>query len=222
VFFDAVGTLLHSDPPAAAVYAEVGRRYGSRRQPADVAARFAAAFRRQEEVDLVGGLRTDEAREVARWRAIVADVLDDVSDPECCFQTLYDHFARPTSWRPDPDAEATLAELARRGYRLGIASNFDGRLRQVTAGIPALRPVTQLVISAEVGWRKPAPSFFATVCLRVGLPPGQVLLVGDDWGNDFEGGRAAGLAVALFDPRGRHPDTAPRLARLTELLALVP
>ena len=30
VFFDAVGTMIHPDPPAATVYARVGRRFGSR------------------------------------------------------------------------------------------------------------------------------------------------------------------------------------------------
>ena len=73
VFFDAVGTLIHPDPPAPSVYAEAARRFGSRLDLPAVAARFRAAFRRQEELDHAGGLRTDEAREVARWRAIVAE-----------------------------------------------------------------------------------------------------------------------------------------------------
>src|SRR5207302_1039003 len=46
VFFDAVGTLIHPEPPAGAVYAEVGRRHGSRLTAAEIARRFAAAFRR--------------------------------------------------------------------------------------------------------------------------------------------------------------------------------
>jgi putative hydrolase of the HAD superfamily len=162
-------------------------------------------------------------REAARWRSIVYEVLDDVPDPEACFRTLYDHFARPESWRADPDAAATLDELARRGYRLGIASNFDRRLKGVAAAIPALRPAADdPVISSEVRWRKPAPQFFAELRRRVGLPRGQILLVGDDWVNDYQGGRAAGLPVVLFDPRGRHPGAAPRITRLTELLTLVP
>src|SRR5438132_815361 len=70
VFFDAVGTLIHPDPPAPAVYAEAARRFGSRLDLPAVTTRFRAAFRRQEEIDHAGGLRTDEAREVARWRAI--------------------------------------------------------------------------------------------------------------------------------------------------------
>src|SRR5437660_2707613 len=47
VFFDAVGTLLHPEPPAGAVYAVLGRRFGSRLDPGAVAGRFRTAFRRQ-------------------------------------------------------------------------------------------------------------------------------------------------------------------------------
>jgi putative hydrolase of the HAD superfamily len=219
VFFDAVGTLIHPDPPAPAVYAAVGRRFGSRLDDDAIAARFRAAFQAEEVFDYQNGLRTSEAREVERWRRIVATVLDDVTDAETCFQELFAHFSRPDAWRCDPDAAATLAELAARGYRLGLASNYDERLRSVHAGLPALGPAQHLVISSEVGWRKPAAGFFAALCRVAGLAPGQIALVGDDRDNDYDGARAAGLRAVLFDPRGREatPDTA-RVARLRELV----
>jgi putative hydrolase of the HAD superfamily len=220
VFLDAVGTLIHPEPAAAAVYATIGRRFGSRLAPARVAARFRAAFRRQEERDHAGGLRTGEAREVDRWRAIVGEVLDDVADPEACFQALYRHFARPDAWRCDLEAEATLRALAARGYGLGVASNFDERLRGIVTALPALRPVRHVVISSEVGWRKPAPAFFEEMCRQAGLPAAQVLLVGDDPVNDYEGARAAGLHALLLDPR--HEEPVPAYARVTRLSELVP
>src|SRR5579884_3522174 len=91
VFFDAVGTLIHPEPPAGAVYAAVGRAAGSRLDPAAIAARFQAAFRAEEAADLRHGLRTSPGREVERWRHIVATVLDDVRDPEGCFRELWAH-----------------------------------------------------------------------------------------------------------------------------------
>ena len=222
MFFDAVGTLIHPEPPAPAVYAAAARRFGSRLDLPSVAARFRAAFRRQEEIDHAGGLRTDEAREVARWRAIVAEVLGDVADPEGCFSFLYAHFARPAAWRTESEAAAVLAELAGRGCRLGIASNFDERLRPVVEGLPGLAPMKHLVISSEVGWRKPAPEFFSRLCAQSGLPPGAVLLVGDDPVNDYGGAKAAGLHALLYDPAGTAPvPAAARLSRWADLLASV-
>lgn len=219
VFLDAVGTLIHPEPPAPAVYAAVARRFGSRLSLPEIATRFATAFGRQEERDRAAGQRTSEEREVARWRTIVAEVLDDVSDPESCFQELYAHFAGPAAWRCEPGTPEVLAALAGRGWELGIASNFDHRLRGVAAGLPELRPVRHLLISSEVGWRKPAPAFFAAVCAASGCPPAEVLFVGDDFANDYEGARAAGLVALLLDPRRRSLlSPAERIADLGELL----
>lgn len=200
VFFDAVGTLLHPDPPAPMAYAAVGRRFGSRLDEATVRLRFRAAFRRQEEADKDANLRTNETREVARWQAIVREVLDDVADAETCFQELYAHFARPDAWRCEPGTSEMLAMLAARGHVLGIASNFDHRLRGLVENMPALRPIRYLVISSEIGWRKPAPEFFAAMCQQAASAPEQVLYVGDDPVNDYEGAQAAGLQAVLFAP----------------------
>lgn len=217
VVFDAVGTIIHPEPAAPLVYAEVGRRFGSRLAAEAIASRFRNAFRQEEEADQANSLRTSEAREVERWRRIVATVLDDVTEPEACFQILFEHFSRPDAWRCEPDAAPTFQELDRRGILLGLASNYDGRLRSVVAGTPELRPLTHLVISSEVGWRKPAPEFFAAVCRKVGRPAKRILFVGDDPANDYGGARAAGLHALLFDPAGGGP-SPPRIERLRALV----
>jgi putative hydrolase of the HAD superfamily len=222
IFFDAVGTLIHPSPSAPEVYSTVGRRFGSRLDQALIARRFRKAFQEQEEQDLAGGLRTNEERERARWLAIVASVLEDVSDPAGCFQALFDHFARPDAWRAEPEAADVLRELASRGFQVGLCSNFDRRLHGVVAGLPALGPVQLVVVSSEVGWRKPAPAFYRELAQRTGLPPERILVVGDDPVNDFAGARAAGMEALLFDPH--EEETAPagrRLTSLRELLVLL-
>jgi putative hydrolase of the HAD superfamily len=185
------------------VYASVGARHGSRLTAADIAPRFRTAFAREEAIDRDHGLRTDEEREVRRWRDIVAAVFDEPTDLPACFEALFAHFARPEAWRSEPDAGPTLRELARRGYVLGMASNYDRRLRSVVAGLPELAPLTHLVISSEVGWRKPAREFFQAVCAAVGRTPGEIVFIGDDPANDYEGAVAHGLSAVLFDPQER-------------------
>jgi putative hydrolase of the HAD superfamily len=214
IFFDAVGTVIFPEPSAAEAYAAVAARYGSRLSLAEIGQRFRTAFQREEEFDLRHGLRTDEKREERRWRHIVAAVLDDVCDGEACFRELFEHFSRPQAWACAPDAGTTLAELARRGYQLGMASNYDRRLRLVAAGLPELRPLEHLVISSEVGWRKPAPEFFAAVVRQAGVATEEILFVGDDPINDEEGARAAGLRTRLLDPLGRWQ---PCITRLSDL-----
>src|SRR5438045_9414948 len=95
LFFDAVGTLIHPDPPAPVVYTVIGSRFGSRLTAADIAPRFRAAFAREEAIDRAQGLRTNEEREVRRWRDIVATVFDDGTGLPGCFEARFAHFARP-------------------------------------------------------------------------------------------------------------------------------
>jgi putative hydrolase of the HAD superfamily len=213
IYFDAVGTLIHPCPVASAVYAEVGARYGSRLTSEIIARRFRIAFAKQEESDRAAGWRTSETREVERWRAIVAEVLDDVGDRQACFAALYEHFAQPGAWSCEPAAPEVLAELARRGCRTGLASNYDQRLHTVLAGLEPLRGIKDLIISSEIGWRKPARQFFDAVCRQASLPPQQILYVGDDFDSDYTGARAAGLKALLIAPHRRgEGGTIPSLA----------
>jgi putative hydrolase of the HAD superfamily len=221
VFFDAVGTLLHPVPPALEVYAAAGRRHGSRHDAATIAARFTTAFERQEQIDHQSGLRTDEDRELRRWRSIVAEVLDDVGGPEKCFQELYQHFAQPSAWGCEPGAGEVLDTLASRGLLVGIASNFDHRLHRLVQELPELRAVQQVVISSEVGWRKPARELFEAVAAAARLVPSRILFVGDDWVNDCQGAGAAGMRAVLLDRRGRGLHNTPRIECLAELLAMM-
>src|SRR5262249_34285961 len=154
--------------PAALVYAQVGRHFGSNLACDRIRRRFATAFAREEKTDQLTGFRTSEQREEQRWRNIVGAVLDDVNDREKCFQELYRHFSLPGAWRVDPEGAVVAAELALRGYLVGLASNYDRRLRSVVAGQPELQTVSRLIISSEVGWRKPAPGFFAALCAAAG------------------------------------------------------
>ncbi len=218
VAFDAVGTLIHPDPPAAEVYAAVGRRFGSRIDLDDIRRRFRVAFVEQEQVDAANGFAVSEERERRRWQAIVAAVLDDVAEPAACFAQLYEHFARPEAWRCEDGAAELFARIRHAGYAIALASNYDHRLRRVLAGLEALAPIATVVISSEVGWRKPAPGFFGRLAEALALPPERIVYVGDDYANDFVGAGQAGLHALLFDPHGWHPELGERrLGKLGDL-----
>jgi putative hydrolase of the HAD superfamily len=206
VWFDAVGTLLHPEPSAGDAYFEIGTRFGSRLDRDEVCRRFGKVFKRQEQEDVERGLKTDEDYERMRWWRIVREVLDDVEDQGGCFEALYDHFARPDSWRWDSTALEVIQELKAAGYHVGIASNFDRRLRRIISALLARKTSVALSISSQVGWKKPAPQFFASLHERpLACRPEEVLLVGDDVDNDFLGARQSGLHALLLDPLGRYP-----------------
>jgi putative hydrolase of the HAD superfamily len=202
VFFDAVGTVLFPDPPVAHVYAEVANRHGAAYTAEQIRGPLRAAFVRQEKIDHTAGWRTDEARERARWRGVVRETLPD-ADHDPCFAALWDWFASPQAWTVHPQSGAVIRALLDRGLAVGIASNFDERLRPLLTAFPEVAPLAdRCVISSAVGWRKPAPEFFAEVVRVAGCEPGEVMYVGDDRQNDYHGATAAGLRAVLVDPEG--------------------
>ena len=221
VVFDAVGTLIRMEPSPADVYAEFAARFGSRLDADEIRRRFGVAFAAQEHIDAERRHRTDEERELERWQQIVGEVIDDCGDQQGLFQALYDHFAMPSAWRCDPDASRVLASLKHRGFVVGMASNFDHRLRPIAAGLPDLAGLDRLWVSSEIGWKKPAGGFFHEVSRTLEMESGHILFVGDDMVNDYTGASKAGMPALLLDPRGRSGlSDQGRIGRLTELLTL--
>ncbi len=188
VLFDAVGTLIYPDPPVAEVYHREGQKLGSSHSVNEIACRFRAAITRHPQAD-----QTSEQQERERWRRIVYDVIDDVDDSqELLLSTLWQHFGIASSWRLYDDVAHAWQELTRRGYLLGIASNFDSRLRTICHGHSPLDECRDIFVSSEIGFPKPEPRFYRAVQEQLGLPPEQILLIGDDHAADVAGPLAAG------------------------------
>lgn len=222
IIFDAVGTLIYPEPSPGRAYWEIGRKFGSTLTEEEITRRFRSAFRISEREDIDGAgshLRTSEEIERQRWRRIVAEVLDDVTDAEGAFEDLFAHFARPTAWRCFSDTAPTLHDLQQAGFRLGIASNFDGRLNAVCDALPGLSLLERRIVSAEIGHRKPSIDFFREVERITDSRPDELLMVGDDFENDVAGAQAAGWQAVYLCRRGEVPaGGVADLRQLTEFL----
>lgn len=217
IVFDAVGTLIRVRGSVGAIYAQAAEQFGVSISADELEHRFRAAFRRRVAVDAECGYRTDAAWELARWQAIVAEAFSELPEPLAIFPVLWQTFARPETWEVFPDVAPALARLSKRGLILAVGSNFDTRLHQVLDGWPELRSLAPRFISAEIGWSKPARSFFTTIGDVLGLPPAELLMVGDHEELDIVPARAAGWhAVPVI--RGSQPQTgAEALSSLAEL-----
>jgi putative hydrolase of the HAD superfamily len=203
VLFDAVGTLIHPDPPVSVAYANVARRFGIRLGEAEIGDRFREAFAQQEECDRLRGQSTSPEREIERWREIVADVFREaVPSAETrkrIFAELWRHFAQPNRWHVDQEAATCWQALAARGLTVAIASNFDDRLLEIARHIAPLDRAERLYISARIGHRKPAVEFFRFVERDLAVAPGELLFVGDDLENDYQGAKSVGWQAILLD-----------------------
>jgi putative hydrolase of the HAD superfamily len=226
IALDAVGTLIHPNPAAAVVYHRVGARHGSRLGVEEVATRFRDVLTGVAESDDLhcdcpeahDQLHTCETRERLRWRRIVGAVLDDVANPDECFQELFAHFGKPEAWACFPKVGSALEQLREAGFRLAVCSNFDGRLNAVMDGTPELSPIELRVISSEIRYRKPSAHFFEALTFGAKCAASEILFVGDDPANDVAAAQAAGLWAWEID-RGRGPRHNQTLCSLEDLVA---
>ncbi len=128
--------------------------------------------------------------EVAGYRI---DPFDDY------FKTVYQFFARPGVWELWPDVPLVMTELTRLKIRLGVISNFDRRLYEIFAHLGIRETFEHVIISSEIGVRKPAARIFKEAAQRFDVDVSEILHVGDELESDFAGARAAGLDALLVD-----------------------
>lgn len=100
-----------------------------------------------------------------------------------------------------PGLEPFLRDL-RRTHRLAVVSNTHSStmvprlLRE--AGIDGL--FDAVVLSVDVGRRKPHPSVYAAALDALGIRAEEAVFVGDSYAADYAGPTAAGITAFLIDP----------------------
>jgi len=202
VFFDAAGTLFHLPKGVGWHYGDVAARHGAVLSEQDLNRAFRNAWKRSTPPVETRIARPDDDR--SWWRALVDDVLDECSgeplplDRDRYFAELYDEFARPGIWELYPDVVETLEFLAGR-FRLGVLSNFDGRLRPVLADLGVAHYFQDWIISSEVGADKPSPWIFEKALASAGISASEALHVGDDPVCDWEAAASAGWCTFRLD-----------------------
>ncbi len=125
------------------------------------------------------------------------------------------------------DAEATLKNLQKK-YQIAILTNG---LREVQRGRLARSSIrhhiSELIISEEIGFAKPAKEFFDSAFVRLGHPSrNSVLMIGDSWTSDIEGAVQYGIDACWYNPgrqsRPAYPEITREIASLQELTEWLP
>jgi putative hydrolase of the HAD superfamily len=221
IAFDAVGTVMYAEPSVSQAYCHLlEQSCGVAVDPGRVRAVLKARLGERTDTE---NLRTSEELERVFWFDLISELVDDPSQRQSAFVHLFAHFARPESWRCFADVAATLETLKRPGKTLLLASNFDLRLHRVKAGLEPLAIIDQVIVSSEVGWRKPSRHFFDAVCQSSGCNPEEVLFVGDDRTADVEGSLQFGMHAVWVNRDGVQsempscPQNAFEIRQLAEL-----
>ncbi len=122
-----------------------------------------------------------------------------------------------------PDTVNALITLRNQGIKLGIISNLPWgspasmwRLELERLGLAGL--VDDIVLCADVGWRKPAPQIFERAMRNLDTPANKCTFVGDDPTWDVRGSEEIGMRPVLIDRENLHQNFATtRIRSLDEL-----
>lgn len=119
-------------------------------------------------------------------------------------------------WHIEEDALATLDQLRRRGYRLGMISNAaDDANVQALVDKTHLRPFFEVIYSsAAVGIRKPNPRLFELAMRTLRTAPWRAAMVGDMLGTDILGAQSVGMFAIWITRRAEVSDNQPYLSTI--------
>ena len=144
---------------------------------------------------------------------VLANLLRDYGYPDIPHEHLRDALAdmytvTQKRWHAEEDAIPTLQKLRQLGYHIGIISNAadaqDVQRLVDRAGFRAY--IEQIVISADVGIRKPHPRIFELALSYWGIQSRQAVMVGDTLGADVLGAINVNMPSVWFTRRADTPD----------------
>jgi putative hydrolase of the HAD superfamily len=227
VTLDAGGTMIYSDPSPGEIYAHHLSRYGRPVRAEDVGPVFRDAWAEMQRKTPPGLDRYNSVPggEIAWWGAFVREVLrrlDHDAPWEPLLNDLYDAFCETSVWKAFPETEETLDQLAARGIRLAVISNWDRRLPDILRSLDLYDRFETVAVSSIEGFEKPAPEIFHRAVDRMGISAEATIHVGDSPLEDYDGAENAGLGAALIDRHDLFTDgTYRRISSLEEILATV-
>ncbi|MGA9531190.1 MAG: HAD family hydrolase [Anaerolineales bacterium] len=111
-------------------------------------------------------------------------------------------------WIPSESAAPVLRSIHQAGYRIGMISNAsDGdNVRRLVEKVGVDDYVEPIVVSAEVGVRKPAPAIFEALLSAWQLPPDQLVMIGDTLNADIIGAQRVGMHQVWLRSAADRPD----------------
>jgi HAD superfamily hydrolase (TIGR01549 family) len=99
-----------------------------------------------------------------------------------------------------PDMVETMRQLSKRGYKLGLISNTTSTVEgyQLLADTGLTGLFSCVILSAEIGRRKPHPSLFIEAARRAKVSPWECAYVGDRPSRDLVGARQSNYGEVVI------------------------
>jgi HAD superfamily hydrolase (TIGR01549 family) len=225
IFFDVGGTLVYSNRGHIDLLAQALKTIGYKVTREEVVkandlARHAVSRRRRR---LAARMDTNQASRMWLEHLTEALELDMMGEElEVALAAAIREIETHGKVAVDPDAQALLARLAERNFRLGIISNWSADLPQYLAKHDLARHFQVVIASEAVGSSKPHREIFLRGLAAIGCAPGNAVHVGDDYWTDVVGAREIGMWPILLDRQREDPHSdCPTITRLRELEAFI-
>ncbi|HLJ12432.1 MAG TPA: HAD family hydrolase [Planctomycetaceae bacterium] len=220
IFFDLDDTLMdHSRAVrGAAIALHADLRVGGTNE--EFVGAWREAQRRHYPRFLTGELSYETVRRLRVRETVSAELGDDEADE------LFAEYMRiyQSQWMLFPDVLPCLDRLRDSGFAVGVISN--GPSVEQRAKLRALvieGRFQHILISEECGFAKPDRQIFQRACETAGVPPQDVVHVGDHYEVDVCGSRNAGLRAIWLNRLGcqRGPTDDEVIESLSELPAIL-
>ncbi|MEO6222345.1 MAG: HAD-IA family hydrolase [Vicinamibacterales bacterium] len=164
---------------------------------------------------LAGRLLMDDARRERFARLLAqAGVHDDLVADQMASAYRMTYAA---NWHAVPGAIEFLQAVRADGHVVVVVTNNGVREQQLKLQRCGIGPwIDVMVTSEEAGVSKPGRAIFEQALKSVGAQPTDAVMLGDAWGADVEGARAAGVTPVWFNPSGL-PSPDPTVVELASL-----
>ncbi len=120
-------------------------------------------------------------------------------------ERIYEQWASNHHFEIYDDVAPVLAELAARGFVLGVISNSHRSLDAFTTHFKLDTLIGTTISSAQHGFMKPHRSIFEAALQHARVDAADAVMVGDSLKADIEGARAAGMRGILLRRSGEKP-----------------
>jgi len=116
-----------------------------------------------------------------------------------------------------PGAEELLLTIANKNIPMLILTNGFESAQHLKVKNTAIEGAYKyLVTSDAIGVKKPSKQFFDHALALAGVKPEEVVMLGDNYHNDYKGALNAGLHSYLYDPEQKKIQCKHRISHLSE------
>lgn len=221
VFLDAGDTLFTEKERRPAIYAECARGLGGLDDVDGMASVMQHVF-----AELPASVEGHYRYSLAWFRAFNERVLSEAGVPEervaDGHEQLVARFQDPDTFRVYDEVPDVLEDLANRGVRVGVVSNWSEHLPVLCAGLGLADRVNFILTSADLRAEKPERAIFERALFRAGVRAGEALHAGNHFQKDVRGALNAGLRAVWVHRAGNLASDQEGVPMVRDLRGVLP